>query len=82
VDLLADRWAPRAGDGSLPTALIRSPYGRAGLIAARNPGTGKPHATVTTLRAADQRVYHDPARPSAIILPVRPDHRPPAGTPR
>ncbi|MFE7837791.1 CocE/NonD family hydrolase [Streptomyces sp. NPDC057474] len=38
---------------------------------ARNPGTGEPHATATTLRAADQEVYHDPARPSAVILPVR-----------
>jgi putative CocE/NonD family hydrolase len=38
---------------------------------ARNPGTGEPHATATTLRAADQTVYHDPAHPSAIILPTR-----------
>jgi putative CocE/NonD family hydrolase len=38
---------------------------------ARNPGTGEPRATATTLRAADQEVYHDGARPSAIILPVR-----------
>ncbi len=38
---------------------------------ARNPGTGEPHATATTLRAADQEVYHDPAHPSAIILPTR-----------
>jgi len=38
---------------------------------ARNPGTGEPHATATTLRAADQAVFHDPDRPSAIILPVR-----------
>ncbi|MFJ7219370.1 CocE/NonD family hydrolase [Amycolatopsis sp. NPDC098790] len=38
---------------------------------ARNPGTGEPHATATTLRAADQEVHHDPARPSAIVLPVR-----------
>jgi len=38
---------------------------------ARNPGTGEPHATATTLRAADQEVYHDAAHPSAIILPVR-----------
>jgi putative CocE/NonD family hydrolase len=30
--LLADRWAPRAGGESLPTALLRSPYGRRGLI--------------------------------------------------
>ncbi|CAM02085.1 hypothetical protein A8924_3196 [Saccharopolyspora erythraea NRRL 2338] len=39
---------------------------------ARNPGTGEARATATTLLAADQTVYHDPARPSAIILPVRP----------
>ncbi len=32
--LLADRYAPRGADPSLPTALIRSPYGRRGLIAA------------------------------------------------
>jgi putative CocE/NonD family hydrolase len=38
---------------------------------ARNPGTGEPHATATSLKAADQTVYHEPAHPSAIILPVR-----------
>lgn len=38
---------------------------------ARNPGTGEPHATAVELRAADQSVHHDPAHPSAIILPVR-----------
>jgi uncharacterized protein len=38
---------------------------------ARNPGTGEPRATATTMRAADQTVFHDPAHPSAIILPVR-----------
>jgi len=38
---------------------------------ARNPGTGEPRATATTLRAADQSVYHDPGHPSAIILPLR-----------
>jgi putative CocE/NonD family hydrolase len=37
----------------------------------RNPGTGEPRATATALRAADQKVFHDPAHPSAIILPVR-----------
>ncbi|MFJ1967438.1 CocE/NonD family hydrolase [Streptomyces sp. NPDC087903] len=41
---------------------------------ARNPGTGEPLATATTLRAADQYVHHDPAHPSAIILPVRENH--------
>ncbi|WP_328834717.1 CocE/NonD family hydrolase C-terminal non-catalytic domain-containing protein [Streptomyces europaeiscabiei] len=38
---------------------------------ARNPGTGEPLATAITLRAADQSLHHDPAHPSAIILPVR-----------
>lgn len=38
---------------------------------ARNPGTGEPHATATTLRAADQEVHHDSAHASAIVLPVR-----------
>ncbi|GAA3798377.1 CocE/NonD family hydrolase [Streptomyces phyllanthi] len=38
---------------------------------ARNPGTGEPRATATTLRAADQQVFHDPTHPSAVILPVR-----------
>jgi hypothetical protein len=37
---------------------------------ARNPGTGEPHATATQLLAADQSVYHDPDRPSAITLPI------------
>ena len=32
--LLADRYLPRAGDRALPVALLRSPYGRRGLIAA------------------------------------------------
>jgi hypothetical protein len=36
----------------------------------RNPGTGEPRATAAALRAADQQVFHDPAHPSAIILPV------------
>ncbi|GAB3168314.1 CocE/NonD family hydrolase [Myceligenerans halotolerans] len=38
---------------------------------ARNPGTGEPIASATTLCAADQAVHHDPERPSALILPVR-----------
>jgi putative CocE/NonD family hydrolase len=37
---------------------------------ARNPGSGEPLATATKLIAADQAVYHDPAHPSAILLPV------------
>ena len=34
VELLADRWAPRGGGEGLPTALLRSPYGRSGMFAA------------------------------------------------
>ncbi|HEX4832554.1 MAG TPA: CocE/NonD family hydrolase [Trebonia sp.] len=37
---------------------------------ARNPGSGEPLATATRLLAADQSVFHDVARPSAIIVPV------------
>jgi putative CocE/NonD family hydrolase len=37
---------------------------------ARNPGSGERLATATTLLAADQAVYHDPAHPSAVVLPV------------
>jgi putative CocE/NonD family hydrolase len=35
---------------------------------ARNPGSGEPIGTATTLLAADQSIYHDPTHPSAIIL--------------
>ena len=35
---------------------------------ARNPGTGEPLATATTLVAADQEVFHDPGRPSALVV--------------
>jgi uncharacterized protein len=38
---------------------------------ARNSGTGEPRTTATRLLPADQSVYHDAARPSAIILPAR-----------
>ena len=44
---------------------------------AHNPGTGEPNAA-RTLRPADQQDYHDPDRPSAIILPVRSAPGPPA----
>jgi putative CocE/NonD family hydrolase len=37
---------------------------------ARDPGSGEPLATATKLLVADQSVYHDPAHPSAIVLPV------------
>jgi putative CocE/NonD family hydrolase len=37
---------------------------------ARNLGSGEPLATATTLCTADQSVYHDPAHPSAVVLPI------------
>jgi putative CocE/NonD family hydrolase len=37
---------------------------------ARNPGTGEPLADATRLVAAEQEVFHDPERPSAVTLSV------------
>ena len=37
---------------------------------ARNPGSGEPFGTATTLLVADQSILHDPTHPSAIILSV------------
>jgi putative CocE/NonD family hydrolase len=39
---------------------------------ASNPGTGEPIGTAATWVTAEQEVFHDPDRPSAIILPVVP----------
>ena len=40
----------------------------------RNARAGEPRATASRLLAADQSVYHDESRPSAITLPcVRQD---------
>ncbi len=38
-------------------------------VYARNLGTGEPAATATEMRVADQAVYHEPGRLSAIVLP-------------
>jgi uncharacterized protein len=38
----------------------------------RNPNTGEPPQTATTLRPAHQRIFHDGTRPSRIVLPVIP----------
>ncbi|MFE7899440.1 CocE/NonD family hydrolase [Streptomyces sp. NPDC057424] len=38
----------------------------------RNLNTGEPEETATTARVAHQQVFHDPARPSRIVLPVVP----------
>ena len=37
---------------------------------ARNLGSGEPIATATTFCVADQEVFHDPGRPSAVVIPV------------
>jgi putative CocE/NonD family hydrolase len=37
---------------------------------ARNTGTDEPFGTATTLLPVDMEIFHDPARPSAIHLPV------------
>jgi putative CocE/NonD family hydrolase len=39
---------------------------------ARNLGTAEPLATAKTLTRAHQQVFHDPAHPSAVLLPVCP----------
>jgi putative CocE/NonD family hydrolase len=39
----------------------------------RNPNTGRPIADETTLRKAQQTIYHDREHPSHIVLPVIPD---------
>lgn len=36
----------------------------------RNPGSGDPIGAETTLKLADQQIYHDPRHPSSITLPV------------
>ncbi|MFI7530253.1 CocE/NonD family hydrolase [Nocardia salmonicida] len=38
----------------------------------RNPNTAEPAQTATTMRTAQQTIFHDAARPSQIILPVVP----------
>jgi putative CocE/NonD family hydrolase len=36
----------------------------------RNTGTDEPLASATTLRAADQEIFHDPEHPSCVVLPL------------
>ncbi|WP_234802300.1 CocE/NonD family hydrolase [Mycolicibacterium fortuitum] len=38
----------------------------------RNPNTGEPVQTATTLRSAQQRIFHDGSRASHIVLPIVP----------
>jgi putative CocE/NonD family hydrolase len=37
---------------------------------ARNPGSGEPLVSATTLVKANQEIFHDAEHPSAIVLPV------------
>ncbi|MEW2355941.1 CocE/NonD family hydrolase [Spirillospora sp. NPDC029432] len=39
---------------------------------ARNPGTGEPIGTASRMLAAEQEIFHEPGRPSAIVLPEMP----------
>lgn len=39
---------------------------------ARNTGTGEPLHSAVAVQVADNEVYHDPAHPSAVVLPVAP----------
>ena len=39
---------------------------------ARNTGSGEPLAAAATLCTAQQAVHHDPAHPSAVLLPAIP----------
>lgn len=41
----------------------------------RNPNTGEPFGTARTSIVASQTVYHDRARPSRVVLPVRSIHQ-------
>lgn len=38
---------------------------------ARNPGSGDPLGSAVRLIPADQQVFHDPANPSAVLLPTK-----------
>jgi putative CocE/NonD family hydrolase len=39
-------------------------------LIARNPGSGEPLATASTLVAVEHEVFHDPDHPSSIELPI------------
>jgi uncharacterized protein len=64
--------------GLWPTAVTFRPGERIRLqvasgahpLFARNLGTGEPISQGKATKSADQEVFHDPAHPSAIELPV------------
>jgi len=62
VELLADRWAPRAGGKSLPTALIRAPYGRRGIFGS------------TLARPLAERGFHSGEGPATGVAGADPEH--------
>jgi putative CocE/NonD family hydrolase len=64
-----DLWptAHRFGPGHCPRVLVAS---GAHPRYARNTGTGEPVAQARRLAAADIEVFHDPPRPSRIVLSV------------
>lgn len=37
---------------------------------ARNLGTNEPLNTATTIKVAEQSIFHDPEHPSSVILPI------------
>ena len=39
----------------------------------RNPNTGHPFGMDAEMKVADQKIYHDPAHPSHITLPIIPE---------
>jgi predicted acyl esterase len=41
----------------------------------RNPNTGAKFGTTSEVKAANQTIYHDAARPSHILLPVIPPRK-------
>ena len=39
-------------------------------VHSRNLGSGEPIGTATTFCVADQEIFHDPAHPSSVVLPI------------
>jgi hypothetical protein len=63
--LLADLWAPRISTASLPVALLRSPYGRRGLIGS---GLARPLAERGFPQATDSALTLEFLRPDGLSL--------------
>ena len=61
----------RSGPGTFPVLLQRTPYDKAGAETNAH-NTGADFWSDTELRVAHQKVFHDEARPSRLVLPVIP----------